>query len=235
MPTRMNGFWGMLIGLLGVLALYLGDRFLGLDSRQHLYALLVVVNGVGGFVFGALYRRVRELSVLDALTNVYNRNYFFPEFERHLALARRHNYPVSVVIFDLDRFKEHNDAFGHLQGDALLKEVAAVLKSNVRQSDTLARFGGDEFVLLLPYTSDSQAARLVGRLKQRLAEELPGKPVSLSAGIAAFPQDGSTCRDLLHRADVALYRAKEQRDTICLYREIKASLQAPALPNGQVR
>jgi len=229
MPTRMNGFWGMLIGLAGVLALYVAATLLDINRVETLYILFVIVNGAGGFIFGTLYKRLRELSVLDSLTHLYNRNYFFPEFERQLALARRHNYPVSIVIFDLDRFKEHNDAFGHLRGDALLREVAGILKANVRQTDTLARFGGDEFVLLLPHTADSEAVRLVERLKRRLAEQLPERPVSLSAGIASFPRNGSTSRDLLHRADLALYRAKEKRDAICLYDELGHQAPTAAL------
>lgn len=228
MATRINGFLGMLIGLSGVLALYIAELVLGVDSAALLYILLIIVNGVGGFVFGVLYKRVRELSVLDSLTRVYNRNYFFPEFERQLSLARRHGFPVSIVIFDLDRFKQHNDAFGHLQGDALLKEVAGVLKANVRQSDTLARFGGDEFVLLLPYASAGEAVHLVERLKGSLVQAMPHNPVSLSAGIASFPQDGTSSRELLQHADLALYRAKEKRDTIFLYSDIMAKEARPA-------
>lgn len=220
MRTRINGFWGMLIGLGAVLVLFFVQRLLGVESVALLYVLLFIVNGLGGFVFGALYKRVRELSIRDSLTSVYNRNYFFPEFERQLALARRYGHPVSVVMLDLDRFKQHNDAFGHPQGDALLKEVAQVLQANVRETDTLARFGGDEFVLLLPHTNDREAAVLVQRLKERMTTQLPNCPVSLSAGIAMFPYDGTTTRELLHRADMALYRAKESRDTVFAYRDI---------------
>lgn len=222
MPTRMNGFLGMIIGLGGVCLLFLVERIVGIQSITHLYALLILVNGIGGYIFGTLYKRIRELSVLDSLTHVYNRNFFFPEFEKQLSLAKRHGYPVTLVIFDLDRFKEHNDSYGHLHGDSLLKEVASVLKLNIREADTLARFGGDEFVLLLPHTSDSEASKLVLRLKERLARCLPDTPVSLSAGIAMYPQDGLTTRELLQRADVALYQAKKKRDAIRLYRDTAA-------------
>jgi len=235
MPTRMNGFWGMLVGIASVLALLSCDHLFGIDSTEVFYVLLLAVNGLGGFIFGTLYHRARELSVLDSLTRVYNRNYFLPEFERQLSLAVRHGHPLSIVIVDLDRFKEHNDAFGHLQGDALLKEVASVLKACVRQSDTLARFGGDEFVLLLPHTDQVQAARLVQRLKERLAEAIPGKGVSLSAGIASFPEDGATPRDLLHRADLALYQAKEKRDTICRYCDVTPRPHAALAPRTDAR
>lgn len=222
MRTRINGFWGMVIGLGGVLALFLVQHIIGVQSVALLYALLLIVNGVGGYVFGTLYKRVRELSMRDALTCVYNRNFFFPEFERQIAMAKRYGHPVSLVMLDLDRFKQHNDAFGHPEGDALLKDVAMILQQNVRETDTLARFGGDEFVLLLPHTNDREAVVLVQRLKQRMASQLPECPVSLSAGIASFPQDGTTTRELLHRADAALYRAKECRDTVFAYRDIIA-------------
>ena len=235
MPTRINGFWGMLIGLAGVGLLFLIERVLGVQNVTLLYTLLFIVNGVGGYIFGTLYRHLRELSVMDSLTHVYNRNYFFPEFERQLALARRHGYNVSLVIFDLDRFKQHNDAFGHLEGDSLLKEIAGILKQNVRQTDTLARFGGDEFVLLLPHTDDSEASCLVERLKERLVQEVSEGPVSLSAGIASFPQDGTTSRDLLQRADIALYRAKEKRDAVVIYRDVVAQLPGRPSFNTDVR
>ncbi|HLS89699.1 MAG TPA: GGDEF domain-containing protein [Limnochordia bacterium] len=231
MPTRMNGFWGMLIGLAGVCVLFVVEKIFGIRSISHLYVLLILVNGIGGYIFGTLYKRIRELSVLDSLTHVYNRNFFFPQFEKQISLAKRHGYPVTLVIFDLDRFKEHNDAYGHLHGDSLLKEVASILKCNIRESDTLARFGGDEFVLLLPYTSDHEASKLVQRLKQRLAECLPENPVSLSAGIAMYPQDGATTRELLQRADIALYQAKQKRDTIRLYREVAPTLAERPLPS----
>jgi diguanylate cyclase (GGDEF)-like protein/PAS domain S-box-containing protein len=150
----------------------------------------------------------------DALTGLPNRVSFSNELHQSLALSLRNNIPLAVLLLDLDRFKFVNDTFGHHTGDLLLKEVALRLMSSIRETDFVARLGGDEFVVIQSDTSQPQAAQTMAR---KLVQEL-GRPYVLdsqevlsgtSIGIALFPQDAKNSVELLKRADLALYRAKD--------------------------
>jgi diguanylate cyclase (GGDEF)-like protein len=149
-----------------------------------------------------LLARLDELTRTDELTGLPNRRAWDDVFERELAAARRHGQPLSVAMLDLDHFKAYNDRHGHLAGDGLLRDAAAAWLQHLRASDVLARWGGEEFVLLLPGTTAPQAAELVLRLRGLLPDN-----VTFSAGVAA--SDGSvSARALLNAADQALYDAK---------------------------
>jgi diguanylate cyclase (GGDEF)-like protein len=158
----------------------------------------------------------------DALTQLPNRRLFEERLDQALRLARRDDEGLTVMLIDLDRFKDINDTLGHHEGDAVLQSVAGRLVEALRESDTVARFGGDEFVILLPSLVDEDA---VVALAQELATavELPldngGRllQVGASIGVARFPLDGDDARTLLRRADVAMYRAKHARRSYRLY------------------
>ncbi|HEY4541129.1 MAG TPA: PAS domain S-box protein [Noviherbaspirillum sp.] len=150
----------------------------------------------------------------DALTGLPNRVSFSNELHQALALSQRNGVPIAVLLLDLDRFKYVNDTFGHHYGDLLLKEVALRLMSSIRETDFAARLGGDEFVVIQSDVSQPQAAETLAR---KLVLEL-GRPYELDAheilsgtsiGIAMFPQDAKNSVELLKRADLALYRAKD--------------------------
>lgn len=164
-------------------------------------------------------KRTQELAVRDPLTKIYNRNYLYPELEHQVKHAKQGGYPLSLVVTDLDNFKMYNDSYGHLNGDKLLKTVAEYLKKNIRSMDVLARFGGDEFVLLFPYTEYEETRllmeRLVGNLKNVLGAEADF--VSLSYGISCFPRHGEEINTLLEIADKALYIAKEERNQLKIF------------------
>ncbi len=149
----------------------------------------------------------------DALTGLPNRVLLGERFELELRHARREEHGVTLMFIDLDRFKEVNDSLGHEAGDALLVTVAERIKGLVRASDTLSRFGGDEFVLLLPGYQRTQAPELTARAVLEALEqpmEIKGQTlfVSASIGIAVFPQDGTEPSELLRNADAAMYQAK---------------------------
>ena len=157
--------------------------------------------------------RLLHLASHDPLTGVSNRRRFEDELALRLAEARRYGTRGAVILLDLDGFKEVNDTWGHLAGDALLSWLATVLRGRLREADLVARWGGDEFALLLPHT-DGRAA---GALARELCEvvrhaALPyeGRPIRVTAslGVALFPDHGATVEDLLAQADRALYRAK---------------------------
>ncbi len=223
MRRSLSGLWGATFALALVLV------WAGVDYVEHLgfpgtgrHAVLVgvmaVVNGLAGYWFGAVYQRARELSVTDQLTRLHNRSFFVPESEKQLGLAQRYGYAVSVALIDLDDFKNINDTQGHLAGDAMLREVAACFQRNVRHSDTAARFGGDEFVLLLPHTTGVEARLLL----ERVAQDVAARNLTVSAGVATFPEDGATLDALLAHADDELYRTKARH-----HRHATAARPAP--------
>ncbi len=162
--------------------------------------------------------RLHMLTITDDLTQAHNRRYFLDLAEFELARARRYGERFSLVMFDLDRFKEINDTYGHLAGDEVLRRVSTLSRASLRASDLFARYGGDEFTILLPATQLTQAQEVISRLQHRLADHqitYQGRSFSssLSAGIVLFdPQvDAAITLDaLLQRADEALYAAKQK-------------------------
>ena len=163
-----------------------------------------------------LYTKTRELSVKDELTQLYNRRHFQQMLHREWKGAVRFVRDLSLIMIDVDHFKIYNDTFGHPQGDIVLKQIGQILHRNLREVDTVARFGGEEFVLLLPDT-DKHGAIAVAEKVRRLVEQhrftTEGReaehPITISAGIASYPDDVSEMDDLIDHADIALYRAKE--------------------------
>jgi diguanylate cyclase (GGDEF)-like protein/PAS domain S-box-containing protein len=161
-----------------------------------------------------LQARLREMAFHDSLTGLYNRHYMEPTLKRELARAAREKYPASFIMIDIDHFKQVNDAFGHKAGDAVLQDLAGLLQKNSRASDIVYRYGGEEFLAVLPKVKADSALRIAEKwrnnfLKSTLLLEYGGVKVTLSCGIAAFPEHGTTAADLIACADKALYQAKE--------------------------
>jgi len=175
-------------------------------------------------VIGREQRRAREealrLSRFDSLTGLHSRDYFMAELEQEILRATRTGRPFAVSMMDLDGLKAANDRFGHDWGDHLLKAVADVLKGDVRVTDVAARYGGDEFALMLPETDLSGATLVAEKVRvdiSRIALPHNGAVVRTSAslGIVTFPEDGRTSAELMRRADLAMYEAKRRgRDQI---------------------
>jgi len=161
-----------------------------------------------------LHAAVQQQAVTDPLTGLYNRRGFFELAEHEIIRAHRFNRPLSLVIMDVDVLKYINDHFGHLMGDRVLNSVSAGCRSELRQVDIIARYGGDEFIALLPETSLPEALSVADRLRNRVANinliSENGEPVqvSISGGVADL-LPGDTLKTLIERADQALYRAKQ--------------------------
>jgi diguanylate cyclase (GGDEF)-like protein len=161
-----------------------------------------------------LLRRSEELSVTDDLTRLYNCRYLNAALRREVERSRRYRMPVSLIFLDLDGFKNVNDRHGHLTGSRTLVEVGAVLRSTVREIDVVARFGGDEFCVVLPQTGPRGAMVIAERIRERIARTTfmrgHGLEVRVTAsfGIASFPEHGVSGDDLIARADQAMYAAK---------------------------
>jgi diguanylate cyclase (GGDEF)-like protein len=192
------------------------------QARQHL-AEMVAAQLALGLSNVQLREILRSQSIHDPLTGLFNRRYMAETLERELHRARRLGNPLAVLMVDVDGFKQQNDAFGHDAGDAILVELAALLQRGLRKEDVACRYGGEEFVLVLPDASIENAARraeqlrdAIGRMRVPHKDALLG-PVTVSIGVAAFPDHGADGASLLKSADTALYEAKRAgRDRVSL-------------------
>jgi diguanylate cyclase (GGDEF)-like protein len=161
-----------------------------------------------------------EMAVTDSLTGLYVRRYFMAKFQEEIHRAERYKKVLTVVMADLDRFKSVNDNYGHTAGDRVLRAVGKFLQKNIRDVDILARYGGEEFVILLPENDKQEAYTVSERLRQGFAElQLEALPqLTMSLGIASYPQDGKNLEQLIKRADTALYAAKQMgRNKVVAY------------------
>lgn len=159
-------------------------------------------------------QRLRQLAVTDELTGLYNRRFFLDRWEWEWARAKRYQRPLACVMIDVNGFKQVNDQLGHHTGDLILKQVAQELRTLLRESDILARFGGDEFVIALPETSPEQAAAVAEKLRH-IRIPLPTtqerlQPISLSVGMGRFEQPDESSQAILQAADESLYAFKRR-------------------------
>ncbi len=154
---------------------------------------------------------LERLSLTDPLTGLANHRLLMQRLEEEARRFHRTQRPFSILVADVDHFKSYNDRFGHPAGDDVLRHVATFLRAVTRETDCVARNGGDEFCLLLPETSAQDVARLAERIRERLrAARFPGAQITLSLGAASLPGDGTTSEAVLAAADDALYQAKRQ-------------------------
>jgi len=191
---------------------------------------------IGTYLMGVIRQEEKEMQkqvVIDGLTHLYNRNYFFYRLHCEIARCQRFGHKVSILLLDLDGFKGVNDNLGHLEGDALLQKVAEVFRGNIRRSDTEpaydvdipCRYGGDEFCIILPETEENNALKAAERIREAVAAECssflrerhqnkiaPDKQqvlkLTLSVGIATYPIHSDNTEEVVKKADDALYQAK---------------------------
>lgn len=162
-----------------------------------------------------LFQKTKELTLIDDLTHLYNTRYLYQSLKSEISRARRYSYPLSVIFLDLDGFKAVNDVNGHLVGSSTLKIVAKILKNGIRSIDIAARYGGDEFTIILPNTNGNGALTVAERLREQIEkypyeEELNVKiKLSASFGISVFPDNGDSPEVLIQKADKAMYKVKE--------------------------
>ena len=178
-------------------------------SAGYLLGASLGVVALMSFLFGRWFDRARFLSVTDPLTGLYNRRYFSERLSAEMSRARRHGSHTCVLCLDVDRLKAINDGFGHKAGDRALVALAQTVTKNLRPTDVFARFGGDEFVVLLPQTGSSEARRLSERLVGAVSRhhEARTEHFEVSIGIAELGPKASS-DEVLAAADAALYQAK---------------------------
>ncbi len=155
----------------------------------------------------------KQLARIDQLTDINNRRSLFEEAEHEFDIATRYNKPVAVIMYDIDHFKEINDTYGHTIGDRILQHVTEIARHQLRSADVIGRYGGDEFVILMPMTTAEHAHALAERIRVELEESPQSTPkgevrISISVGIIEMIA-GETVENVFRRADQAMYIAKQ--------------------------
>lgn len=223
---------GIIFCLLAITVRLLADD--GLSTLHFDHSVLHYWNELIEFLFllimsllfSALRKNLdteKELASRDPLTGTLNRRSFFDLAEYELNRSRRYDLPFTVVYIDLDNFKDVNDRLGHKTGDELLLVVVATIRSHIRNTDILSRFGGDEFVVLLPETHGSAAGTFLNKLHGRLNKAMTEHfwPVSFSIGAATYIQPPESIDEVIHQADDLMYRVKHSGKNRLLHREFK--------------
>lgn len=205
-----------------------------LVSRTKVFGVIELVNKINGESFTALDLKVlstiadfaaiaiekayylgalRRIAMVDDLTQLANRRALGRALEHEVARCRRGGSSVAMLMIDVDDFKSINDTHGHAMGDAVLKHVAAVLRAHVREVDIVARYGGDEFAVVMPDTDAVQAAEVKGRIERAL-REATDRPVPYGASIGVHAGTPSSVDELFHGADLRLYREKDRKQEV---------------------
>jgi diguanylate cyclase (GGDEF)-like protein len=216
-----------LMGVLGV------DGVSGILKREDVIILLYMVGGQTATAIdrASRYHHIKLLSLTDGLTRLLNRRALNDRLQQEFGRTRRYGSYLSLMMLDIDHFKDINDTYGHQQGDVILRGLAETLTEGSRRSDILARYGGEEFIMVLPETPLSNARQLAERLRMRVASRpfhlTTGQSltITISIGVATFPHPEITDEeDLIEVADRALYRAKrEGRNRVCTMDEGEAA------------
>jgi len=185
----------------------------GFREEERPVLEILVTQFVTSLKRSRLYKRIQELSITDSLTKVFTRKYSYDRFEEEIRRSEELNLLLSFVMIDIDSFKPFNDKYGHLVGDVILKNVAEIIKANCREIDLIGRYGGEEFMVILPMTSKDGAVFAAERIRKSVEstkikafDELLS--VTVSIGIASFAQDTKTSQELIDKADAALYYSK---------------------------
>ncbi len=202
---------GKVLGVIELINKKIGDEFTeaDLESLVHLADFIAIaIDNAKNF------EKIQELTIRDDLTCLYNTRFFHEMLEREIKRAMRKKRELSLIFMDLDHFKEVNDTYGHIYGSALLKEVAEVIMHSVRNIDIPIRYGGDEFVIILPETAKSQAEivakRILNNIREKVFLKQEGLNLKLTAsiGFATFPDDAKDKESLIKSADNAMYKVK---------------------------
>lgn len=204
--------------------LVLGDKRPGFFEEKHLHTLTIIGGQTAVAIANAqLYRKLEQASITDGLTGLHNYRYFYHRAVMELERAGRYGETLSLIMLDIDHFKQVNDRYGHLAGDTVLNGVAGVIRSEVRGCDIPARYGGEEFAILMPKTGPAEAKHVAERVRLAVRESIFEEngqriQVRISGGIATFPDHAGEISELVKAADAALYKAKESgRDRNVLY------------------
>ena len=170
---------------------------------------------VGSNIENAYHEEIYRLTTIDGLTQIFNKRYFVETLEREMGRAQRYRRQLSLIMFDIDHFKEINDNYGHLAGDHILRQLAATVQSRIRREDILARYGGEEFAIVLPELDRDNAITFAEKIRQLIENsvfefEETRIPLTVSVGVSILSVDADSPETLIKFADENLYRAKDE-------------------------
>jgi diguanylate cyclase (GGDEF)-like protein len=208
---------GETVGILNIRHLknHVANGQAGYFEAQKQLATIVAEHIASALANLRLSQKIREQSIRDPLTGLFNRRYMEEFMERELHRAKRSNVPIGIIMFDIDNFKSFNDTAGHDAGDKVLQALADLLKAQIREEDIACRFGGEEFILILPEMTLDKVKERAEDLRSRTQslvlnhKDKPLGPITISLGVAVFPLHGVTAEVLIKSADKALYHAKK--------------------------
>jgi len=211
--------------------LYLDDFKPRNFDRGKLELLSILASFAALAIHNArLHNKTKLMAITDFLTGLFNHRYFQQIFNQELGRSRRYQKIMSLVILDIDNFKAFNDRFGHAVGDRILASIGDIITRSLRKIDYAFRYGGEEFVIILPETSLENAILTADRLRARIeleasasVPEALGSSITVSAGVASYPEDGTTREDLFSLMDSYLYKAKSMGKNIVCHSNTQAS------------
>ena len=210
--------------LVGILALGREHTIITLSYRD-MQLIMVTAGQIGVLIENArLYSQALSWALTDGLTGLYNARHFHRSLEKEIARCSRHNSVLSLIMLDIDRFKEYNDTFGHLAGDKVIETVGKCIHISIRTEDTGCRYGGEEFAVILPETNLKDAYSVAERIRETIEKNLSSSisVITASFGIASWPNDGVTEEDIIACADAALYLAKQTgRNRTCMSSDLR--------------
>lgn len=205
------------------------DDFIARDFSQRDESILTLLGTQAAIAIEKmqLFEKAKKLAITDGLTGLYNHRYFVKYLTSELKRAKRYTHDLSILIIDIDHFKNYNDTNGHLQGNEAIKKVTCVMREATRSMDVLSRYGGEEFAVILPETNKQQAFQTATRICKAVEkakvfgeEKQPLKKLTISIGVAAYPDDAPRGPALVECADQALYQAKhEGRNRVVAYED----------------
>jgi len=199
--------------------IYVGQQKANAFSHDDLNLLSTLANQTSIAVTNAkLYEKTHNMATTDGLTGLYTHRYFQEKLEEEVQKAQRYQTHMAMLMVDTDHFKQYNDTYGHPDGDMLLKEICKLLKSYVRDTDIVCRYGGDEFTLILVEADKKTAINTAERIRQAIQLRLNQRDVKITAsiGVASYPEDATNKTDLMAQADASVYKAKHGgRNRVC--------------------
>ena len=198
---------------LGSLTIYLWV----VSDKSLIWTLYIILKIFGWGILAVLMKNLYIASYKDQLTNLWNNRYLNLKLKSEVKkIKHNRNTCLTIAILDIDGFKDVNDKYGHLEGDKILVGLASMLTDNVRQTDTVVRWAGDEFIIILPNTNKNDARKILERIKNKIEEHSFKYKITVSCGLICI-RNYIQLSDLIMRADKALYKAKKTKNTIVAY------------------